>query len=334
MGIDDPRGVSRTREVAVGPEAQRDLEAEAVEWHVRLRHGDGATWADFADWLAEDPRHAAAYEAIERMDLALDPLLSALADEEEAGARSVPPALRATRRAVVGGALAASIVAVAAFLLWSGSGRYEVATRSGEHRVVHLAVGTEVTLNGASRMVFDRRNPRFAVLSAGEAYVRVVHDPAKPFTLEIAGRRVQDVGTRFDVVRDGGEVRVAVAEGEVVYEPERNAVSVRAGQILIQPASGGPPHVDATSADAVGGWREGRLVYAGEPLSQVAADLSRTLGVRITVAPTIENRPFYGTIMLDRTGPELLRRLAPALDVAVVPGPDGWTMKPAGQDER
>jgi transmembrane sensor len=80
----------------------------------------------------------------------------------------------------------------------------------------------------------------------------------------------------------------------------------------------------------VGAWQDGRLVYSGEPLSQVAADLGRSLGVDITVSPSIADRPFYGAIVLDRTGPGQLRRLAPALDVALDSRPEGWTMKPVG----
>ena len=68
----------------MGPEAEERMRARAIEWHIRLRDGDGATWDAFADWLAEDPAHVGAYDAIERADLAIEPLLPAVTFREAA----------------------------------------------------------------------------------------------------------------------------------------------------------------------------------------------------------------------------------------------------------
>ena len=51
------------------------VRARAIEWHIRLRDGDDATWEAFAEWIAADPRHASAYDQVEAADHALDPLL-------------------------------------------------------------------------------------------------------------------------------------------------------------------------------------------------------------------------------------------------------------------
>jgi transmembrane sensor len=317
----------------MGPDAQDSLQARAIEWLVRLRHGDGPTWDAFAEWLAEDPRHAAAYEAIEQADLAIEPLLPGLIFSEAANDADRPAVGRPSRVrswVLAGGAVAASLATVN--VIWGplGAGRYEIVTKPGENRVVRLDASTEVRLNGSTHMTFDRNNPRFASLTSGEALFRVRHDSGTPFTLEIGDRRVEDAGTLFNVVRDAASVRVAVAEGKIVYNPERNAITLHAGQALVAPAAGGPVRITRTAIGAVGAWRDGRLVYSGEPLSQVAADLGRSLGVDITVSPPIADRPFYGAIVLDRSGAGQLRRLAPALDVALDSRPGGWTMKPVG----
>lgn len=315
-------------------ETQGNIEARAIEWHVRLRDGDDATWEAFADWLAEDPRHADAYDLIEQADLAIEPLLPDLTfleaanDSDEADLSDAPPVHRSRRWMLGGGALAASLAAALLIAPQLQSSRYDVATGPGEHRLVTLDATTQVALNGSTRMTFDHKDPRFASLASGEALFRVHHDSARPFTLELGDNRVEDVGTVFNVVRDASVVRVAVAEGKIVYNPKRDPVPLVAGQALVDQTGSGTVQVSRTSVDAVGAWQKGRLVYAGEPLSQVAADLGRALGVHITVVPAIADRPFSGAIALDGTGPAQLRRLMEAFGVTLEPGPDGWTMKP------
>jgi transmembrane sensor len=312
-----------------------NLQTRAIEWHIRLRRGDDATWDAFADWLAQDPRHREAYDVIERTDLAIEPLLpKAVFPETAQGAdratiTSKNTAVSGSRRWwLAGGALAASIAAVALLLPQLASGRYEVTTGPGQRQKVALDATTQVMLNGSTRMTFDRKNPRFASLTAGEALFRVHHDNAKPFTLEIGNNRIKDVGTVFNVVRDSTQVRVAVAEGKVIYTTQAQAVPLDAGQALLARADSATVRVTTTPIVSIGAWQNGRLVYSGERLSQVAADLGRSLGVHIAVSPAIEDRPFSGAITLHGASPEQLKRLSLALNVDLEEGPTGWTMKP------
>jgi transmembrane sensor len=189
-------------------------------------------------------------------------------------------------------------------------------------------------LNGSTQMTFDRNNPRFASLASGEALFRVHHDKARPFTLELGNNRIQDVGTVFNVVRDSSQVRVAVAEGKVVYSTQAQAVPLSAGQALSAQSDSPILRVTSTPVGSVGAWQIGRLVYSGERLSQVAADLGRSLGVHIVVSPTIADRPFSGAIVLDGAGSQQLERLKLALNVDLEAGPTGWTMKPVDDGGR
>jgi transmembrane sensor len=315
----------------MGSEAQESVRACAIEWHVRLRHGDDAAWDAFASWLAENPRHAEAYDEIEQTDLAIEPLLPEVTFRDAANDIDPPselPTPRPRRWALWGGAIAASIAAAIALAPQWGSSRYEIATLPGQRRTVSLDPTTQIVLNGATRMTFDRKNPRFAALAEGEALFRVHHDSARPFRLELGNDRVEDVGTVFNVVRADGEVRVAVAEGKIVYNPETHAIALDAGQALVDRSGADIVRVTRIAADAVGAWNTGRLVYSGVPLSQVAVDLGRALGVRIVVAPAIADRLFSGAIALDGSGAEQLARLQLALNVAIDADPGGWTMKP------
>ena len=313
-------------------ERQDSIEADAIQWHIRLRDGGDAVWEAFAEWLAEDPRHPHAYDTVEQADLAIEPLLDHVIFREAANDSDGEPEApaRMTRRwAVLGGALAASLAAALVLVPQLTSSRYEIATPPGGRQVVTLDPTTQVVLNGSTRMTFDHDDPRFAALAQGEALFRVRHDPAKPFTLELGQNQVVDLGTVFNVVREGQHLRVAVAEGKVVYNPHRDAISLDAGQTLVAEEGSSTVQVAPIATGAVGSWEKGRLVYTQAPMSRVAADLARTLGVRIIVAPSLADRPFSGSITLDGKGPEQFRRLELALNVAMESGTDGWTMRRA-----
>lgn len=315
--------------------------AQAIEWHIRLREGGDETWDAFAEWMAEDERHALAYDAVEQDDLALDTLLpqviirSPANDAGDDAGDDIPmsPARRRWPFALVGGGLAASVAAVLAVVLLpqSGSDMYKVATRGGESRIVTLDASTKVILNGSTSMTFDRQNPRFASLEAGEAFFVVRHDADKPFRLTVGKDVVEDAGTEFNVVHDGGETRVAVREGRIVYNPSGAAIALNAGQALLDRMDSDEVHITEATVDAVGSWRHRSLIYAQAPLTQVAADISRAIGVRIEVASEIEARPFSGTITLDGSSAAQLDRLGKALDVHLERKPAGWVIEPTGR---
>lgn len=299
------------------------IETAAIAWHLRLANGDAATWEAFVAWLEADAGHAAAYDAVALADAALAELPAAAP-----ALGVVTPIARQTSRwrPVRWTAIAASI-AVAVIVPRGGSNRYEIVTRPGEPRIVALDSATRVALNGNTRMIFDRHDARFSRLESGEALFEVRHDPQRRFVVEVGDDRIEDLGTTFNVTRDGGEVRVAVASGSIVYNPAAEAVRLRAGQALVDSVGDTHVRVAIVDARAVGGWQRGQLRYDAEPLGRVAADLARAVGVPIGVTPELASRPFSGTLIVDRSGPAQLARLAPVLQVQARATRQGWTFE-------
>src|SRR3546814_15296325 len=102
--------------------------AQASDGLIRQRDPVFADWDAFADWLAADPAHGDAYDAIASLDADLD----ALPPTEQPGIAwdSEPVRRRPSRRAWFGGAVAAALVGG---ILLSGLG--PIGRASGRGRV-------------------------------------------------------------------------------------------------------------------------------------------------------------------------------------------------------
>jgi len=325
--------------------AQQDEDrlTEAIHWHVRLRDGGAQDWEAFVGWLEQDPERSAAYEAVALADAGLQPGMipsapAALAanDDGIADEAAERPGLR---RGWVAALAAVAAVFLFAFLalpwLTAGPSRYEIATAPGKPRTVPIGEGGgSIALNGATRLVLDRDDSRFAELVSGEAAFTVRHDSTRPFTVVAGGHRVQDAGTVFNLVRDGGLFSVEVAEGAILYDPDGAALSLGAGETLAVQEAGGRIVRDRKDPGAMAGWRRGQLSFKHAPLAAVARGLSRSIGMDIRLDPAIADRPFTGSIRIDGDPSETMTRLAATLDLEARRAGAGWLIEPSQRARR
>ncbi len=307
------------------------VEQRALAWHLRLRDADADEWREFTAWLAQDPAHNVAYEAVALRDEQFDEVLAQASFPEPATSAhsdAQEPQAEASNR-LRWLALAAS-VAFAVFLsvrfLAPGAESYAIETQPGETRTIALADGGAIVVNGGSHVVLDRKDERVAELVKGEAHFTVVHDAADPFVVTIGESRLVDVGTVFNVVRQGEDLRVAVAEGAVRYEG-LESVELAAGQAMHRLADGRIELI-RQPVDAIGGWVDGTLVYDRAPLADIAADLTRATGIAIDLAPGLEQRRFSGVIQTRGDPASLRDRVAAVLGLTVDANEAGWTVRP------
>ena len=305
---------------------RKDIEAEAIGWALRLRDADADEWAAFTDWLEADPRHSEAYEEAALAEQEWD----SVAPPERAVPQPRPAARPTTRRWFLGSGIAAALAGVIVLGTLQTQGSYAVETAAGERRTVELADGSRIDLNGSSRVLLDRGDPRVATLERGEALFTVVHDESDPFEVRSGDALLRDLGTVFNVLRDGETLDVAVAEGVVEYNPGRSAVTLRPGMALRR-LGDARPQVEQRQAEAITGWRDGRLIYAETTIGAVAADLSRNVGVPVRASPDVARRPFTGVIRVD-AGAETIQRAAQLMGVNARPSNGGWTLM-AGASE-
>jgi transmembrane sensor len=187
---------------------------------------------------------------------------------------------------------------------------YETAV--GGNKRIALADGSTVILNTNSKLDIDfSGNRRDVHLVRGEAFFEVVHDKARPFTVYANNYMVRDIGTAFDVhLSRTGIVEVGVTKGSVEVAPADTRVigtakSPRvlvAGQNVILDQKVEPAKV--VSSDDMSrklAWRQGQLIYTGQPLKEVLADISRYSDIRIELAnPDLENLPVGGAFRTDQ----------------------------------
>jgi transmembrane sensor len=300
------------------PKQINDVEAVALDWVVRVGDPAFEDWDAFQTWLEADPGHAAHYH-----------MLAAEIDEVAAASVPLPAPVAAAaprRRSIwIGSALAASLAVVVGYAtLRETAAPYAVETTAGAMRMVALADGSTITLGGATRVTLDRHDQRIAVLDHGQALFQVHHDARDPFEVTVGGQRLVDIGTAFDVKRSARRTLIAVSEGAVEFAPDGAAIRLVAGQGLVA-QDGVAPVATRVDIAAVGAWRDGNLAYDGAPLSEVAADLTRSLGVTITADRSVATRPFYGTIVV----PQVKRdphQLAALLDLTAQRRGTTWVL--------
>lgn len=297
-----------------GPGYGEHAATEAVAWHLRLPTADGGAWIMFTDWLEADPQNARAYDALAVADAELTDALSP-PDWSRATAPVAANDDRATPRrrwavGAVGGLAAAGIVAV----MLPQENPSSIAARiietpAGVRRSVTLADGSRIDLNGGTRLAVDDRAARLVTLERGEAIFRVTHDPAHPFVVQSGTIRLQDVGTVFNVARVGTHLGVQVAEGAVMFQPERERIMLTAGAALSH-VDGGAPRMSGIAIDDIGSWRTGRLVFQQTPVRLVAAALERSTGTVVRVAPGLAETRFTGSLGVTGDADRLIPRAA------------------------
>ena len=305
---------------------------EAIAWHLGLEQAGAEEWHRFVRWLEADTAHAEAYDRLTIESAALSPAeLDPVLDEY------IDPVVVPFRRPRTwlrwGGA--GSAVAAAAAAAWLAfmpmavsPDSYSIETQPGMRHTVTLPDGTKVQMNGGTRLLLDRNQPRIATLERGEAMFRVVHHANNPFEVRSGGVTLRDVGTVFNVARSGPALRVAVAEGSVLYQPEREAVPLTKGMALAM--RDGDDRVLLTHVESgnVGGWADGRLDFREAALTTVADDVGRSTGATVKVAPELGGKMFTGTLRLDRPSQDVLRSLAALADGELYrDGPD-WVIRP------
>lgn len=235
-------------------------------------------WAEFNAWLDESDAHGRVYDEV----INLWSAYQALAHAPRVHANKTP-------RRRVWMAAAAAVVALLAMLPLSGlldQGQV-YRTAQGETRTIRLADGTRIDLNSGSTLkVRLGRQTRQVEMADAEAVFDVAKDPNRPFVISAGDEKIRVVGTRFNVRRRDGVQSVTVERGrvEVSTSAAGGPIALTPGQRLDHQEGKVGAIVRSFDPGVAMSWRTGRLVYRDEPLSHVAADLTRLAGPPVRLA--------------------------------------------------
>lgn len=278
---------------------------EAQDWVIRLASGQ-ATAADgdaFRRWCARSPAHARAFSHCRRVWQGIQ---QAGADAPQEVTPLAPAReARLTRRALLGGALAASVgwaTLRSPLDLWP---RFDALsadlwTQTGEQREVVLANSATLRLNTQTSIDLTRRHDRVTglVLNTGEAEIST----AAAFTVTAGNGSVQARRALFNVRYTDDRVRVTCLEGEVTVEHGSHRAQLRSAQQIIYNETRATP-VRPVDPDRVSAWRQRMLVFDGTPLKQVVEEVNRYRPGRIVLLnETLGRTPVQAYLSLDKLG--------------------------------
>ncbi len=280
---------------------------QAAEWFATLNADDtdDTERQRWRQWLAADPRHAAAWERVEAMGQRFDRLSPRV---DQLAARHALGQVNTRRRsqmkllgiAATGGMLGWAGLREQGWQRWSA----DYATGVGERLQATLPDGGSLWLNTDSivRLAYDGER-RHLQLLRGEVRIDTAADPqqpARPFAVELDAGWVRPMGTRFGIYRDGAGAHVSVFDGAVQIQPRASAQAHRlpAGQQLRFDAQGFG--VAAPAQALRDAWTRGMLVADGMRLGDLATELARHQRGHLACAPEVADLRLVGAYPLDQ----------------------------------
>ncbi|WP_375782796.1 FecR domain-containing protein [Bradyrhizobium sp. Pha-3] len=294
------------------------LEREAHAWIRRLTSGEAraSDAAALQRWCSQSPAHAAAFSEARRFWKAFGPAgQSLLADERVANRR--PRAGGRTsmsRRAVVGGALAATAAGIMVVHppldLWPSllELRADYRTGVGEQREVAVVDGVVVQMNTRTSISLGSGDASGAVeLIAGEASFKVADRRAETFSVIAAGGKTTSTEAQFDVCVEGAGVRVTCLANEAHVEHRTQRMVLKSRQRVTYGDSGFGDVV-AIDPSIAAAWQQGLIICNMMPLSDLIQELNRYRSGRIVLLNAQFGRsPVNGRFRINRPDEALVQ---------------------------
>ncbi len=320
------------------------INEEASEWFTLMQAGSVSDQErqQLQLWLAVDDEHRDAYQQLEVIwsdlaELSESPDGKSLRQSSSTGFLSqfFSEIKESSRRFFAGSAIglrpqiamAISFIAIfaGAFYL-SQTNPPTIAvytTQTGEIMTITLEDGSQITLGAKSTLkAWSDETERHVVLEAGQAFFVVTQDPQRPFWVDAEDTRIKVVGTRFDVLRSQGRIRVAVSEGVVNVSSSTDSGNSSAkaplvltkGLQVVKAHSQGFQAVSAISELELAAWRQGRLFYRNANLEDVISDANRYFNGKITLeAPELAGMKVTVAVSIDQIAflPDMLSQTLP-----------------------
>ncbi|WP_339863468.1 FecR family protein [Paremcibacter congregatus] len=294
-----------------------DIPVEVFDWFIRIE--DGALSPEDIDelkaWIAENPERAIYFPD-------LDNLWAAFGETDFQPISNTNKhktfSWWSTRKAIgIAAAVVITVVSALTFLPVDTDTKIRTfETATGERHIATLSDGSSLHMNAQTKVIVDySENERKIVLQQGEAYFSVAKNPARPFIVRSGDLSVRALGTVFNVEHiTGQKSTVTLVEGAIQVaqleedEIRSTAVLNQTGNkaILIENSASqaasdndsGITLMQVNIENAIS-WRDGKLIFSGEPLSQAIYKLNMHSTHKVILQDTsIGQEPIYGVFSL------------------------------------
>ena len=333
----------------------QQIEEEASDWLARMDADQKLTQQELAElkqWMNRSPVHRAEFNrlmAFWQQANVLTELSIPLRQKTSTGGVWWLQPIGWPRLGALAAVLLVAVLISINFNLLSpnqlrvaGNGVYE--TRIGEQNSITLVDGSVIELNTNSRVQVNYTDQRRAIkLMQGEAFFDVSKDTRRPFEVAAGNGVVRAVGTAFAVRFNQQALTVTVTEGKVALAAvaeesiktpstasasppaaaRANMGSLVAGQraefkpLLAQALDATTKTLESKAINNALAWREGLLMFNGEPLNIVVKEMNRYTALTIEIAdPSIANLQIGGQFKVGETE-AMLKNLAVSFDLDI-----------------
>ncbi|MCB0632457.1 MAG: DUF4974 domain-containing protein [Saprospiraceae bacterium] len=206
----------------------------------------------------------------------------------------------------------------------------EITTPAGSKTTFNLPDGTLVWLNHESTLRYPQRfepGEREVELS-GEAYFEVTSDPEHPFRVHSGQLDVVAVGTEFNVLAypEDTTMEITLIAGRVdirrkIRNDDRTLYQMEPDEHLLFQKRARKLVPSAVSSDKYTAWKEGKLIFENDPISNVIERLSRWFNVDFELEdPDLSNYTYTATFVSE-TLPQVLElmELASPIEYKITP---------------
>lgn len=204
---------------------------------------------------------------------------------------------------------------IAGGLVWSFLGNYINTTPNrpvsstiyaplGSRVSFNLPDGTSGMLNSGSRLSYSLpfiNNRRIKL--EGEVWLEVNHDEKHPFEIDAGNSTVKVLGTCLNIAAysDENYVEVVLQKGKVEFLDKKNNKNVMMLPMERLVSQNGNINMSVTDPAKYNGWTEGKLIFRGDPMDEVARRIERWYNIKVELADKeLEKYSFRATFQDDK----------------------------------
>lgn len=156
--------------------------------------------------------------------------------------------------------------------------------KGGQYKLI-LPDGTRVWLDAISSITYPTAftGKTRQVSITGQAYFEVIHDPRKPFEVNVQGQTVRDIGTAFNInaYPDEPAVRITLAAGEAAVGTAAHEIVLKKPGEQAEYKRGHLQQTPNADLEAVLAWKNGLFYLTSADIATVMRQIGRWYDIDI-----------------------------------------------------